>query len=83
MDVRAERLSGLATRMVVPIVPVGSAPAPIRDLNPVFEIAGQHGAMLTQPMAAFPRAKLGIAAASVAEHHDLITRALDILLLGL
>ncbi len=36
VDVRANLLSHLATRIVMPLLPEDVAPKPIRDLNPVF-----------------------------------------------
>lgn len=83
VDVQADLLSDLATRTVVPLLPQDTAPKPIRDLNPVFEINGQSCVMVTQAIASVPRRELKRAIASLAEHHDRVTRALDILLLGL
>ncbi len=36
LDVQADLISGLNTRLVVPLLPVGVAPANAERLNPVF-----------------------------------------------
>jgi toxin CcdB len=82
LDVQADLLSDLSTLVVVPLLPAAFAPKPIRDLNPVFEFGGGQHVMVTQAAAGIPRRELKRAVGSLAEEHDLITRALDILLLG-
>jgi toxin CcdB len=82
VDVQARLLDHLATRAVVPLVPQAGAPAPIRELNPVFEIEGVRHVMLTQAIATVPIRELRRAVASLDSQHDQITRALDVLLLG-
>jgi toxin CcdB len=80
--VQADLLSYLATRTVVPLLPEKTAPKPISELNPIFDIRGKRHVMLTRAIASIPARELKRAVASVAEHHDQITRALDILLVG-
>ncbi len=82
VDVQADLLSHLATRTVLPLLPEGAAPKPISELNPVFEIGGKRHVLVTQAIASIPGRELKRAVASLAEQHDRITRALDILLLG-
>lgn len=82
VDVQADLLSDLATRVVAPLVPRDSAPLPIRDLNPVFDILGQPHVMLTQAMAAVPVRELRAPVASLAGAHDAVLRALDVLMVG-
>jgi toxin CcdB len=36
LDVQSDLLSGLNTRVVVPLLPKSSAPSPAQRLNPVF-----------------------------------------------
>jgi toxin CcdB len=82
VDVQAELLSALATRTVVPLLPLANTPAPIKELNPVFDIdAGPH-VMLTQSIATVPVRELRARVASLAHEQDAVTRALDILLHG-
>ncbi|WP_246395650.1 CcdB family protein [Gluconacetobacter tumulisoli] len=58
VDVQAERLSRLATRMVVPLIPAPDAPPPIGELNPVLEIEDVPHVLLTQAPASIPVSEL-------------------------
>lgn len=82
LDVQAELLAHLTTRVVVPLLPAESAPKPISELNPVFEIKNRPHLLVTQAIASIPAHELKRAVGSLVEHHDQITRALDILLVG-
>lgn len=82
LDVQAEVLSQLATRAVVPLLLESAAPQPIGELNPVFDIAGRLYVLVTQAIATVPARELAPAIASLAEHRDRVTRALDLLLVG-
>ena len=82
VDVQADLLSDLQTRVVVPLFPSANW-SPVMDrLNPVFAVAGEPHVFVAQSIAAVPRRELGPAVGSVAEHRDEITLALDILLTG-
>jgi toxin CcdB len=67
----------------VPLVPRAGAPTPIKELNPVFDIDGEPHVMLTQPIASIPAKELRRAVASLDGRQGEITRALNILLLGI
>lgn len=82
LDVQADVLGELNTRIVIPLIPLGQAPLPAKRLNPVFEIAGQDCALITQFMAAVPRAILGEPVASLVARDAEISGALDMLLVG-
>ncbi len=82
LDVQADLLSALATRTVVPLLPVSSAPKPINELNPVFEIQGEQYVLIPQAIASIPSRELKKPITSLAAFHDTVTRALDILLTG-
>lgn len=82
LDVQADLLSHLSTRAVVPLLPEEKAPKPISELNPVFEIRSKRHVMITQAIASIPIRELSQPIASLTEHHDRVTRALDVLLLG-
>ncbi|TVS19338.1 MAG: plasmid maintenance protein CcdB, partial [Gammaproteobacteria bacterium] len=58
LDVQSDLLSGLNTRVVVPLLPQFSAPSPAQRLNPVFSIEDQKLVMATQYMAAVPEKEL-------------------------
>lgn len=81
-DVQAELLSYLATRVVVPLLPISTAPKPITDLNPIFDIDGKPYVLITQALASIPARELKRPVGSLTPHYDDITRALDILLIG-
>lgn len=83
VDVQADLLDQLRTRIAVPLMPERLAPKPITDLNPVFDIAGEPHVMLTQALASIPAAELKHPAASLMARHDAIVRALDLLFVGL
>jgi toxin CcdB len=82
LDVQANLLSGLATRVVVPLVREGSVRRAAVGLNPVFDIAGQRHVMLTQAIAAVPSRELRHAVASLQEQRETVLLALDLLLTG-
>ena len=67
---------------MVPLLPAAAAPKPIGELNPVFDIAGRLYVLVTQAIATVPARELKPAVASLAEHRDRVTRALDLLLVG-
>lgn len=82
LDVQSDLLSGLNTRVVVPLLPKSSAPSPAQRLNPVFNIEGQEVVMATQYMAAVPEGELRFGAGSLAGQQVEISAALDMLFLG-
>ncbi|MEL7967902.1 CcdB family protein [Vreelandella neptunia] len=82
LDVQSDLLSGLNTRVVVPLLPKPSAPSPAQRLNPIFNIEGQEVVMATQYMAAVPESELRFGAGSLVEQQDEISTALDMLFLG-
>lgn len=82
LDCQSDLLSGLNTRFVVPLMPVEAAPEPGARLNPIFEIEGEHHAMVTQYAASIPSADLRYPAMSLADQDLTIGRALDFLISG-
>jgi toxin CcdB len=82
LDIQAPLLSHLNTRVVVPLLPLDDAPAPARHLNPEFQIGADKVAMVTQFMAAVPRAALTVTAGNLEHRRADIIAALDILIAG-
>lgn len=82
LDVQADLLEGLPSRVVVPLLPPRAALPPVRDLNPMLRVAGEDVAMMTHYLTAVPKRELGQAVASAAGQRDTIARALDLLLTG-
>lgn len=82
VDVQSDLLDHMATRIVVPLIPEESAPAAIASLNPCFEIGTGRYVLLTQSLAAVPKAMLGSSVGSLAAQEQAISRALDLLFYG-
>ena len=82
LDVQADHLSALPSRIVVPLLPHSEALPAIRDLNPLLRMADQEVVMMTHYLTAIPRRELGRAVANLSDNGDTITRALDLLLTG-
>ena len=82
LDVQTDLLSGLNTRVVVPLLPKSSAPEPATKLNPLFEIDGVQVVMVTQFMAAVPSGMLRARVGNLGEDFDKITSAIDMLMQG-
>lgn len=82
LDVQANLLDHLNTRVVVPLLPLDSAPLPAKTLNPVFEVEGEPVSMVTQFLAAVPVQLLRSSVSSLEGRRLEITAALDLLLQG-
>lgn len=82
LDCQCDLLTGLDTRLVVPLLPLRAAPIPATRLNPVFEIEGAPHSMVTQFASAVTLAELGPRAGSLADERYRIIGALDFLLTG-
>ena len=83
LDVQADALDALNSRVVVPLIEAKSAPKPAGRLNPVFQIEGKDHVMVTQFLAAVAVFHLGPPTTSLAENGEAITNALDTLLTGI
>lgn len=82
LDVQSDLLSGLNTRVVVPLLPKKSAPKPAQRLNPEFVIEKSGVVMATQYMAAVPESELKSPICALDQHQHEISAALDMLFLG-
>lgn len=82
VDVQADILRDLNTRVVVPLRPLSAAPQPARGLNPSFTIDGQNCVLVTQFLSAVPRSILRRPVGSLADRSDTVLAALDLLLTG-
>jgi toxin CcdB len=82
MDVQANVLSGLATRVVVPLMKEGTVRPVAAGLKPVFSVKGRRNVMLTQAIAAVPHRELREAVGSLQDQRETVLRALDLLLRG-
>lgn len=82
VDLQADLLDGLTTRVVAPLMPEATALRAASLLNPVFEIEGVPHVLVTQFLAAVPAAILKAPVGSLSHRADDITRALDMVFQG-
>ncbi|RUV87484.1 plasmid maintenance protein CcdB [Mesorhizobium sp. M1A.F.Ca.IN.022.07.1.1] len=82
LEVQSDLLDNFKTRVVVPLLPLASAPPPMRRLHPVFEINGRKPVMATHLIATVAATELGENRFNLAKHHDEIVAALDMLFQG-
>ncbi len=84
LDVQADLLDDLASRVVVPLMPLqvaGNEALP--RLKPILEVQGETFIMMTTDIAALPVHQLGKPVMNIeADHRDDITAALDFLFQG-
>ena len=80
LDIQANLLESLATRLVVPLIPVSGFGKPVERLNPVLRVADRSYLMATAEMAAVPRKSIGEKAAALASESTVILAAVDFLI---
>ncbi|MEK6748113.1 MAG: CcdB family protein [Pseudomonadota bacterium] len=83
LDVQADLLSDLRSRVVVPLRPLNAQSIPLTRLTPVFEILGARYLMLTPQLAGVALSALGAEAGSLRDHRTEIVAALDMLVVGI
>ncbi|MFT4191795.1 MAG: CcdB family protein [Comamonas sp.] len=82
LDVQNDYISGLHTRVVIPLRAASLVPIPLRDLNPAFEIDGTPVVLDTAAMGAIPATELKTAVGNLRAQSGLIVDALDALFGG-
>jgi toxin CcdB len=83
LDVQADLLRSLATRIVVPLCdPEVLGGKRAERLNPEFVVGERKVVMLTPELAGVPRKALGERVASLAHERDAIIAALDLAITG-
>jgi toxin CcdB len=84
LDVQAELLSALTTRVVVPLCkPEVLSGKPAERLNPQFELEGRKVLMLTPQLAGVSGKALGERVANLADERPAIIAALDLVFTGI
>ena len=84
LDVQADLLAPLATRVVVPMAKFQRYGAkPITRLNPTASVRGVEYVLVFQEVAAVPATALGKRVASLASRRDEIVAAIDLLFTGI
>ncbi len=79
LDIQADLLSGLSTRVVVPLTRQSKN---IQHLNPLFEINGEKVVMLTQELSGVDKNILGDKVCSLMGRRSEIIATLDFLVSG-
>jgi toxin CcdB len=82
LDVQTDLLSGLNTRVVVPLMTLSDSPKLAKYLNPTFEVDSEKVAMMTQFIAAIPETELTNPVENLSEFHHEISSALDMIFSG-
>ena len=82
IDLQANILSDLPSRLMAPLYPVSEMSWSISRLNPRFVIEGELHAMATQRMAAIPVSEIGAELADLSARSDDIIAATDFLFQG-
>jgi toxin CcdB len=83
LDIQADLLESLATRVVVPLYRQDVIPSPIDHLHPGFLFLGERLVLSTAEIAGVPRAMLGEPVGSLSEQRGEIFTALDFLFSGI
>jgi toxin CcdB len=82
LDVQAELLDRLATRVVVPLTQRDEHGPPVTRLNPTSMIGDVEYVLVFQEMAAVPASSLGHVVASLASRRTELVAAIDLLFTG-
>lgn len=82
LDVQNDYISGLSTRVVVPLRQELAFGRPAQGLNPVFEVRGQRVVMDTAALGALPAQLLRKPIAQASAHSSAIAEAFDSLFGG-
>lgn len=82
LDVQADLLDQLKTRIVVPLILRDKAPQPAQRLNPIFKIGENYYVMVTQFMASIETTELKSLITNISHERDTIISALDMIMQG-
>ena len=82
LDIQANLLADLQTRVVVPLIRAGAFGRTATRLHPRFTIDGQDVVMATHLLAAVRRQILGDPVASLRDQRDIVISAIDVLWSG-
>ncbi|MGQ2908369.1 MAG: CcdB family protein [Aliihoeflea sp.] len=82
LNVQSPLLDIVGSRVVIPLLPASSTPRSIARLHPVFEVDGEPHVLATHLISAVPDTLVAARVANLAQHHDEIVAALDMLFQG-
>jgi toxin CcdB len=83
VDLQAEILDELATRLVAPLRPLKSPDDPVPRLTPVVEVLGDTYFIMVSELAAVRTKELGSPIVNLHQHRDEIIAAIDLLFTGI
>jgi toxin CcdB len=84
LDIQADLLERLATRIVVPMAtPKQLGAKPISHLNPTARVRGVEYVLVFQELAAIPASALGERITSLADRRSELIAAVDLLVTGI
>jgi toxin CcdB len=84
LDVQADLLRDLATRIIAPLMPLARLHGkPIGRLNPVVAVDGEQHVIVFQELAAFPASELRDVVASLHARRGELIAAIDLLFTGI
>lgn len=82
LDLQADTVYGIETRIVVPLVPLHLGPKPTKVLTPTAIVMGQEFMVLVAELAGVPRRYLGEKVANLQELRQEFSAATDLLFIG-
>ena len=82
LDVQADLLAELRTRLIIPLVPANAAFKRVTRLHPLVVVEGRPTVLVTDLMAAIDRRRLGDTVMSLETRRHEIGAAIDFLLQG-
>jgi len=82
VDIQADFMSHLDSRIVIPVQRRTKVGEIISMIHPVIDIEGEPCVLATHALGSVPRRALTRPVASLVDHQDEITRALDLLFTG-
>ena len=82
LDVQADMLENLPTRVIVPLMNRAAIRTPIAVLNPLLKIRHAEVIMLTPQLVGIQVGLLGTKVCSVKDRRDVIIAALDLMFTG-
>ncbi|HEV2443235.1 MAG TPA: CcdB family protein [Steroidobacteraceae bacterium] len=83
VDVQAELLDDLQTRVVIPLTRAAAlTKKPVDRLMPILKLEDEAYVLMTPQLAGIASKELGAASGTLAEHRDVILAAMDFLLTG-
>jgi toxin CcdB len=82
VDVQAELLQHIGSRVVIPLLPFTSKAEALPRLKPTVALAGAKYQLVTTDLVAVPSDRLGDRVGNLEDQHQIIVDAIDFLLQG-